>query len=158
MKFSLQRCACFLVFFLLAATSARQTNAQEDPSIDRLLKKLPPPEKLVKPSVARAINQPDPALRDPLVSQIAAASQGNNNARALELARKLSAKHSKSAGAQCLHGIFAFLTQQYREAATAYRRAIAIQPNFAAAHLGSAGVEVMQDRYGPAIPHLRSVT
>src|SRR5687768_15395936 len=124
MKFSLQRWACFLVIFLLAATSARQTNAQEDPSIDRLLKKLPPPEKLVKPSVARAINQPDPALRDPLVSQIAAASQGNNNARALELARKLSAKHSKSAGAKCLHGILALFAGQNREAGIVLRQTV----------------------------------
>ena len=100
MKFSLRRSAYSIVIIILVTLSGRMANAQEDPSIDRLLKKLPPPEKLVKPSVARAINQPDPALRDPLVPQIAAASQSNNSGRALELARKLSAKHPTSAGAK----------------------------------------------------------
>lgn len=157
MKFPLRRSACSIAVIILATLSARLANAQ-DPSIDKLLKKLPPPEKLVKPSVARAISQPDPALRDPLVNQIFAASQGNNNARALELARKLSGKHPKSAGAKCLHGILAFLARQNSEAATAYRQTIAMQPNFAVAHLGLAAVEVTQGRYAAAIPHLRTLT
>lgn len=158
MKFSLRRSARFIALIILATLGARMANAQADPSIDRLLKKLPPPEKLVKPSVARAISQPDAALRDPLVAQIAAASQGNNNARALELARKLSAKHPKSAGAKCLQGILAFFVGQNSEAASAFRHSIAMRPDFSLSHLGLAAVEVTQGRYAASIPHLRAVT
>ena len=157
MKFSLRRFVCPILVVTLATLSAPPANAQEDPSIDRLLKKLPPPEKLVKPSVARAINQPDPALRDPLVQQIAAASQSNNNARALDLVRKLSAKHSKSPGAKCLHGILAFVAGQNSEAAIAFRNTIAARPDFSLAHLGLAAIEVRQGRYGASIPHLRAL-
>lgn len=155
MQFSLRRFACSIVIVILATLGPRMASAQEDPSIDRLLKKLPPPEKLVKPSVARAINQPDPALRDPLVQQIAAASQANNNARALDLSRKLSAKHPKSAGAKCLQGILAFVAGQNREAAIAFRQAAAARPDFSMPHLGLAAIEVRQGRWGASLPHLR---
>src|SRR5438094_7545710 len=55
-----------LVFALLATTGA----LAQDASIDRLLNKLPPPAKLVKPPVQRAIEQPDPAFKDPIRKQI----------------------------------------------------------------------------------------
>jgi hypothetical protein len=42
----------------------------QDVSVDKLLNKLPPPEKLAKPPVERALQQPDPAIKDPLVGQI----------------------------------------------------------------------------------------
>ena len=157
MQISLRHFASSIVALLIIILDTRVASAQEDPSIDRLLKKLPPPEKLVKPSVARAINQPDPALRDPLVQQIAAASQANNNARALDLCRKLSAKHPKSAGAKCLQGILALLAGQNREAVTAFRSTIALRPDFSMAHLGLAAIEVRQERYAASIPHLRAL-
>jgi tetratricopeptide (TPR) repeat protein len=130
----------------------------EDPSIDRLLKKLPPPEKLVKPSVERAVKQTDAAVRDPLVDQIAAAAQANNNARALVLARQLSAKYPKSPGSQCLHGVLAFLGRQDDEAAKAFRRAVALRSDASLAHLGLAALEVEHRRYAAAVPHLRQLT
>jgi hypothetical protein len=51
-----------LSFALLATTGA----VAQDASIDRLLDKLPPPERLVKPSAQRATEQPDPAFKDPI--------------------------------------------------------------------------------------------
>ena len=157
MKLSLPRFPLPPFVVILATLIAPMASAQ-DPSIERLLKKLPPPEKLVKPSVARAIDQPDPALRDPLVSQIASAAQSNNLGRALELARKLSAKHPKSAGAECLRGMLALIARQYGEATTAFRSSTSIQPGFALSHFGLAGVAVAQGRYGAAVPHLRTLT
>ncbi|MFZ1220606.1 MAG: tetratricopeptide repeat protein [Chthoniobacterales bacterium] len=130
----------------------------QDPSIDRLLKKLPPPEKLVKPSVQRALNQPDPALKDPLVDQMASASNRSNPQLALELSRKLTARYPKSAGAECVHGIFALDLRQYREAGAAFRHSVALEPSFALSHLGLAVVEVSQNHFSAAIPPLKQVT
>jgi tetratricopeptide (TPR) repeat protein len=151
------RSAGAIASFILAILSLSAVHAQ-DPSIDRLLKKLPPPEKLVKPTVERAVRQSDPALRDPLASQIFSAAQSNNAGRALDLCRKLSAKYPKSAGSECLHGIVALTFSQYAEAATAFRHTIAIYPNLSLAHFGAAAVEVFQDHYAAAIPHLKELT
>ncbi len=60
----------------LALASSMRLDAQDDPSIDRLLSKLPPPEKLVKRPVERALDASDPAMRDPLVKSIAGALRG----------------------------------------------------------------------------------
>jgi hypothetical protein len=43
MKFPLRRFAFSIAVVILASLAPRTTSAQEDPSIDRLLKKLPPP-------------------------------------------------------------------------------------------------------------------
>jgi tetratricopeptide (TPR) repeat protein len=157
MNFPLPRSANAIASFILAIVSLSVVRAQ-DPSIDRLLKKLPPPEKLVKPTVQRAASQPDPALRDSLVEQIVSASQANNAGRALELSRKLSAKYPKSAGSECLHGIVALTFRQYGEAATGFRHSIAISPNLSLAYFGLAATEVFQDHYAAAIPPLKELT
>jgi tetratricopeptide (TPR) repeat protein len=157
MNFLHMRFASLILTFVLAALSLSAASAQ-DPSIDKLLKKLPPPEKLVKPTVEKAVRQSDPALRDPLVPQIEAADRANNAGRALDLSRKLSAKYPKSAGSECLHGILALDFRQYGEAGPAFRHAIAMSPNFSLAHLGLAAVEVFQDHYAAAIPPLKELT
>jgi tetratricopeptide (TPR) repeat protein len=156
MNFLHMRFASLILTFVLAALSLSAASAQ-DPSIDKLLKKLPPPEKLVKPTVEKAVRQSDPALRDPLVPQIEAAARANAG-RALDLSRKLSAKYPKSAGSECLHGILALDFRQYGEAGPAFRHAIAMSPNFSLAHLGLAAVEVFQDHYAAAIPPLKELT
>jgi tetratricopeptide (TPR) repeat protein len=142
--------------FVLITLSFSAVRGQ-DPSIDKLLKKLPPPEKLVKPTVERAVRQPDPALRDPLVPQIDSAARGNNTSRALDLSRKLSAKYPKSAGSECLHGIVALDIRQYGEAASAFRHSITLAPNFSLAHFGLAATEVFQDHYAAAISPLKEL-
>ena len=139
--------------FFIAAFSHVAIAAQ-DASIEQLLKKLPPPEKLVKPSVERALEQSDPALRDSMVSDIAAAWRNRNIARALELARRLALRYPHSAGSQCLQGVLALELRQYGEGATAFRRSIAIQPTFALSHFGLAVIEGVQGRFSAAMPHL----
>ena len=157
MNFSLPVSASAIAGFILAIVSFSSVQAQ-DPSIDRLLKKLPPPEKLVKPTVERAASQADPALRDPLGSQIVSAAQANNAGRALDLSRKLCAKYPKSAGSECLHGIVALTFSQYGEAATGFRHSIALSPNFSLAYFGLAATEVFQNHYAAAIPPLKELT
>src|SRR5438067_3995106 len=78
-----------LVFALLATTGA----LAQDASIDRLLNKLPPPAKLVKPPVQRAIEQPDPAFKDPIRKQIFQAVVTGNFPQALYLNRKLTQRY-----------------------------------------------------------------
>jgi tetratricopeptide (TPR) repeat protein len=143
---------------LILITAPFRAVYAQDPSIDKLLKKLPPPEKLVNPTVQRAISQPDPALRDPLASQVFVAAQANDPGRALDYSRKLCAKYPKSAGSECLRGIVALNFKQYGEATTAFRRSIAISPNLSLSHFGLAATEVFQDHYAAAIPHLKELT
>ena len=90
-------------FFSLAGPNA---SAATDAEIDRLLKKLPPPEKLVKPN-EHVVRANDPALRDPLVKQIDAADKAKQSKRALELARQLAARYPSSAAANYYAGYFA---------------------------------------------------
>jgi hypothetical protein len=52
--------SCIFVLLVIAPLAA------EDASIDRLLSKLPAPEKIVKPSAPHSPQQKDPALQDPL--------------------------------------------------------------------------------------------
>src|SRR5205085_3441181 len=88
----------------------------QDASIDRLLNKLPPPEKLVKPPVKQAVEQSDPALKDPLGRQIVIAIYTGNLPQALYLNRKLTERYPRSLGAQYLRGVLAWATRQYGEA------------------------------------------
>lgn len=146
-----------IALFLAAALALSSAQAQ-DPSIDRLLKKLPPPEKLVKPTVQRAVRKTDPALRDPLVAQIFSALDNNNYSRALDLARKLTAAHSNSGAAQCLHGLVAILARQLGEASKALHESARLQPSLSMTQLGLAAVEVIQQHYAASIPPLKRLT
>jgi hypothetical protein len=105
-----------LVFTLAVANLVGTLALAQDASIDKLLSKLPPPEKLVKPSVQKAVQQSDPAFKDPLVKQIVQAATVRNFPQALNLSRKLSEHYPRSAGAQCLRGITAYddLAEEYR--------------------------------------------
>jgi tetratricopeptide (TPR) repeat protein len=143
---------------LLLALAAMTVSVANGQDIDKLLKKLPPPEKLVKPSVQRAISQPDPAFKDSLLDQIASAMARSNPSQALELSRKLSARYPKSAGSECLHGILALDLRQYREAGAAFHHSVALQPSFSLSYLGMAVVELEQNHYGAAIAPLKQVT
>ncbi len=129
--------------------------AADDASIDRLLSKLPPPEKLIKPSVQKALQQHDPAFKDSLVPYLRQAFQTRNFPAALRFSRKLVERYPRSAGAQCFRGIAAYDLRQFGEASAAFRTAKNIQPTFAFAHFGLAAVEASQRRYASAIPHLQ---
>src|SRR5438552_2355978 len=142
-----------LSFALFAVTSA----LAEDASIDRLLNKLPPPEKLVKPPILRAMEQPDPAFKDPIGRQVLQAVMTDNFPQALYLNRKLTQRYPRSLGAQYLRGVLAWTFRQYGEASSSFRAATNIQPRFAPAHFGLAAVEGAQDHFAAAIPHLQRV-
>src|ERR1017187_10934443 len=106
MKFSLARIA--VISTLGAALSISSAFAQ-DPSINKLLSKLPPPEQVIKT---------DPAFRDPLRTQIASAIKAQNFGQAMELLRKLAQRYPKSAGAQASLGLLAFQLHRLDEAGT----------------------------------------
>src|SRR5947207_11947489 len=112
-----------LMLPVFAAVVVTHTFAAQDPSIDRLLGKLPPPEKFV-----------DPAISDPLAKQMEAAAKAHNFGIALEASRRLANRYPKSLGAQMVHGMFAVVLRRYPEAASAYHNALAIRPDFAGAH------------------------
>jgi tetratricopeptide (TPR) repeat protein len=130
------------------------THAQE-PSIDRLLKKLPPPEKLVKPQVEKQLQKPDPAENDPLAKQVFVAAYNNNHGEALALSRKLANKDPSSLFANVLHGLAAWDVSQFPEAAHAFRAAIAIRTDISVLHLALGASEMAQGHFTTALPSLK---
>jgi tetratricopeptide (TPR) repeat protein len=154
MKFS--RC-CVLSAAILFALVRLNAQGATDPEIDRLLKKLPPPEKLVKIN-EHVLRLNDPALRDPLLQQIGAASKAKQSKRALELARQLAARYPSSAAANCYAGYFAAEEKRYPESSAAFRRALAIQPQFVFCHYYLGYVEWQQGHANVALQHIRTVT
>lgn len=143
MKSSLARTA--VVSSFVAALSISRAFAQ-DPSISKLLSKLPPPEEVVKS---------DPASQDPLAKQMASAAKAQNFGQALEFSRKLAQRYPKSAGAQAFHGTFAFQLRQFNEAADAFRKTIAIQPNLAFPYFGLGAIEFARGHFAAAMPYFQ---
>lgn len=156
MTFSSVKIACLMAAFLAAASTAPVLLGQ-DASIEKLLNKLPPPEKLVKPPVQRALQQSDPAIRDPIVAQVAQSLGARNTQQALVYSRKLTERYPRSAAAQCLRGAVALDIRQFGEAASSFRTAAQLQPNMVLAPFGLALVEGTQGHFAAAMPHLRRV-
>lgn len=154
MKFSPSCVVCVAILLCLVRPNAK---AATDAEIDRLLKKLPPPEKLVKRN-EQVVRVTDPAMRDPLVKQIEAATNAGKSKRALELARQLAARYPSSAAANYYAGYFASGEKQLAEASAAFRRALAIQPQLVLAHLSLSFVEWRRGHYKDALHHIRKVT
>lgn len=154
MKFSPSCVFCVALFLSLVGPNAY---AATDAEIDRLLKKLPPPEKLVEPN-QQVVRVNDPALRDPLVKQIEAAAKARQSKRALALARQLATRYPSSAAAHYYAGYFASEEKRLPEAAAAFRRALAIQPQLVLGHLSLSFVEWRQGHYNVALHHIRKVT
>ena len=131
--------------------------AATDPEIDRLLKKLPEPEKLIHAD-ERVLRVNDPALRDPLIKQIEAAETDKKSKHTLELARQLATRYPSSAVANYYAGYFASSQNRYAEAAASYQRALKIQPRFVVAHFCLAVAEWHQGHFNGALQHVREVT
>lgn len=142
---------------LLFALVRLHVSGATDPEIDRLLRKLPPPERLVHAD-ERVLRVNDPALHDPLLKQIEAADKAKQAKRALELARQLAARYPSSAAANYYAGYFAAEQKRYAEASTAFRRALAIQPRFVFVHYYLGYVEWQQRHFDLALPQFREVT
>ena len=121
----------------------------QDASVDKLIKKLPRPEAIVKT---------DPASRDPLVKQIVDAAKAMNLGTAYALSQKLAARYPKSAGAQFLYGQLALGLRRFPEASGAFHKALAIQPNFALAYLGLGMSEAAQNHLGAAMSNYQQLT
>jgi tetratricopeptide (TPR) repeat protein len=127
----------FCILFLSLGTSF----AAEDASINRLLKKLPPPEKLVKQSASQPSQAADPALKDPLLTYTIAAAMMRNFSQARLYSRKLSERFPRSAVAAILWGNCAYHARYYAEAAGAIRKALALAPRDAYTWMDLAIVE-----------------
>jgi tetratricopeptide (TPR) repeat protein len=118
-----------------------------DPSIDRLLGKLPAPEKFV-----------DPARNDPLAKQMFAAAKAHNFGIALEASRRLANKYPKSLGAQAYHALLAVAVRRFPEASAAYRKALSIRSDFWPAYVGLALSEAAQNHYREALSDFQRIT
>jgi tetratricopeptide (TPR) repeat protein len=143
----------FATFFCLGPSLKAQ-----DASIDQLLKKLPPPEKLVKPTVKEALHRPDPAFQDSIIGEIAYALALRNIPGALDNARRLTAKYPRSPGAHCLRGVLAGELHQFGESEASYKQAFTIDPKYSFAHFGFAADELFQGHYAGATSHFQTVT
>ena len=148
---SLFRNPLTIVFMLIVASVA--SSPAEDASVDQLIKKLPPPEKVAQSAIAL-----DPAIRDPLTKQIVDSAKAMNFGTAYALSKKLAGRYPKSAVAQCLYGRFALIMRNFREATAAYGKAIADQPNLAIAYLGRGVSEVGQQNFSAAMSDYHQVT
>jgi len=131
------------VVVLLAVLSA----GAADEAIDRLVSKLPPPQKFI-----------DPAINDPLAKQMSAASKAHNFGVALDLSRHLAERYPKSLGAQMVHGMLAASLRQFREASGAYHKALSIRPDFPAAYIGLGITNASQNRFAAALSDFQQVT
>ncbi len=136
-----------LMLPVFAAVVATNAFAARDPSIDRLLGKLPPPEKFI-----------DPAINDPLAKQMAAAAKAHNFGAALDASRRLAARYPKSLGAQATHGMLALILHRFPEASAAYHKALSIRPDFALAYLGLGLAEASQQHFRAALSDFQQVT
>jgi tetratricopeptide (TPR) repeat protein len=118
-----------------------------DEAIDRLISKLPPPQKFV-----------DPAVSDPLAKQITSASKAHNYGTALDLSRRLADRYPKSLGAQMIHGTLAGSVRQFPEASDAYHKALSIRPDFVPAYLGLGIMDASQNRFAAALSDFQKIT
>src|SRR6266404_9229656 len=146
-----------LLFTALVFLSAKASAFKaQDTSIDKLLKKLPPPEKLVQPRVQQAVRQSDSALNDPLSKRVFAASDAGDYRTALNLSRELVKNNPRSATANFIHGAFALDTDQFAEASSAFRTSIAAESNHGIVHLALGVSEMIQKRYAAALAPLQA--
>jgi tetratricopeptide (TPR) repeat protein len=138
---------------VIIATAAATAGATEDASIDRLLKKLPAPEKLAKVQAATA----DPVIRDPIAEDIGKALSQRNSSRALTLSRRLTKRYPKSPLAHCIRGALASSVRRYPEASAAYRETIDIEPKFSFAYLQLGSLEAVQGHFAAAMPYFQKL-
>lgn len=141
------------IIVLLLFTASVATLPAEDASVDQLIKKLPPPEKMAQSAVAL-----DPAIRDPLAKQIVDSAKAMNFGNAYALSQKLANRYPKSAAAQCLHGQLALGLRKFSDASSAFHKALAVQPNFALAYFGLGLTDAVQNRMAAAMSDFKQVT
>ena len=138
-----------LLFAVISLAPIAPAARAEDSSIDKLIKKLPAPEKVV---------QVDPASQDPLAKRTISSIKSSNYGDAYATSQKLAARYPKSAAAQALHGQLALAMRHYPQASHAFQKAISIEPNSAFAYVGLALSEAAQNHVQNAMSGFRQVT
>ncbi len=134
---------------LLLIGIVRPLGAADEPSIDRLLNKLPAPEKLVQTR--------DPGGTDPLAKKTLEALQKKNYGQALDYSRRLTRANPTSAVAHGLHGWIAFNLQQIGEASSEFRSAIKSQSNYSFGYFGLGLCEATQTHYANALQNFQQL-
>ena len=119
------------------------------------MKKLPPPEKLVKTPVQRALQQEDPALKDPLGKEIAEAIYYRDLNRATGLTRQLSARYPGSFAAHLLLGAVLADTRHLPEAIAEVKKAIALNGKAAFGWFLLADVQASANHFNEALPNFQ---
>ena len=137
--------ACLIQICSVLLVGLGTATAAEDASIDRLLKKLPPPEKLVKQSAPQ-----DPALKDPLLTYAITSVMLQDLSQARFYSRKLSEKYPHSEVAALVYGNIAYRLRYYGEAAGAFRKALTLAPHDAYTWMDLA---IVENRWGTSRPH-----
>jgi tetratricopeptide (TPR) repeat protein len=140
-----------LLVFLVNFTAQAQ-----DPSIERLLKKLPPPETLVKPPPVNVLDELE-VLGDPLTKRIGTACAYHNWLQARALALRLAQAHPNNPWVHCIRGSIATEVVRFSEASAAFADAVKVRPKFTYAFLQLGAVEVIQQHFAAAIPHFNKV-
>ncbi len=126
----------------------------QDASIDKLLKKLPPPESLVQrpPPIPRDELE---LLNDPLTTMVGTACDYRNWSVARSFAERLAQAHPKNPWAHCILGGVEVQITRFAEGAAAYNQALKVRPNFPYAFLQLGVVEVIQQHFANAIPYFK---
>jgi tetratricopeptide (TPR) repeat protein len=131
---------------LLAATALTAAKASQDPSIDHLLGKLPPPEKFV-----------DPAINDPLAKHLIAAAKSHNFGIALDDSRHLAQRYPKSVGAQVIHAQVALALHMYPESSEAFHKVLSFRPDYVDGYFGLGMTELSQRHFRAALGDFQQV-
>jgi tetratricopeptide (TPR) repeat protein len=141
---------------ILLALVITVTAQAQDPSIERLLKKLPPPETLVKRPPVNVRDELE-VLGDPLTNRLWIAVAYRNWSQAKSLALRLIENHPNNPWVHCMRGSIATELARFPEASAAFRDAVRVRPKFAYGFLQLGSVEVIQQHFAAAIPHFQKV-
>ena len=123
------------------------SNAAQDPSIDKLLGKLPPVESFI-----------DPLANDPLAKQFLAAIKQHNYGTAMDISRKLAAKYPKSVPAQFVHAQMAKNMRNFPEATAGFHKVLALNPDFAFGYFGLGASEAGEKHFRAALSDFDHIT
>lgn len=130
------------------------TAPAQDASIDKLLKKLPPPETLVKRPPPIPADQLE-VLNDPLIQRIWTAVAYGNLLAARSYAERLTKAHPANPWVHCVQGQVLVQVTRFAEAGAAFKQALIVRPNFSYAFLQLGSIEVVQHHFATAIPYFK---
>lgn len=128
----------------------------QDANIEKLLKKLPPPESLVSRPPADALAEVE-VLGDENTSKLAYALRYRQTKRAIEFADLLVQRHPKNPWVHCIRASLAVTQNDLAKGFASFRESTRVQSNFAYGYLEMGAVEVIQHHYAAAIPHFKKV-